>query len=250
MLNDEVNGPSLDWVRQTYNSELLGSRDKPDLWHEHTHAETERFVSEMLSELSISSTDAVLNAGSSGNGLGITHPFHIQIDIAERSLRGTRNAIAADLQMLPFRSTSFELVVCVGSVINCCDAVRALSELTRVLRPGGVLILEFERSQSLEFVFTPAFGQSSTVINTFYNEKTHPLWVYSDEYVNSILAAFGMKVEKRQYFHVLSPLVLRVTNSVTAARRVANLDPYFRKLPLVAKLACNTIWFCSKKVKA
>jgi len=47
----------------------------------------------------------------------------------------------ADAQALPFPDASFDTVVCTFSLCAIPDERRAVSEMTRVLRPGGLLLL-------------------------------------------------------------------------------------------------------------
>jgi len=47
----------------------------------------------------------------------------------------------ADAQALPFPDACFDTVVCTFSLCAIPDERRAVSEMTRVLRPGGVLLL-------------------------------------------------------------------------------------------------------------
>jgi ubiquinone/menaquinone biosynthesis C-methylase UbiE len=46
-----------------------------------------------------------------------------------------------DAQQLPFADASFDSVVCTYSLCNIPDQVRAISEIERVLRPSGKLVL-------------------------------------------------------------------------------------------------------------
>ncbi len=47
----------------------------------------------------------------------------------------------ADAHQLPFEEATFDAVVCTYSLCNIPDPHRAVSEMKRVLRPGGKLIL-------------------------------------------------------------------------------------------------------------
>jgi ubiquinone/menaquinone biosynthesis C-methylase UbiE len=47
----------------------------------------------------------------------------------------------ADAQALPYPDASFDTVVCTFSLCAIPDDARAISEMTRVLRPGGLLLL-------------------------------------------------------------------------------------------------------------
>ena len=45
---------------------------------------------------------------------------------------------------LPFAENSIDNILCVGSVLNYCDAIAAISEFNRVFKYNGHLILEYE----------------------------------------------------------------------------------------------------------
>ena len=47
---------------------------------------------------------------------------------------------------MPFKNQPIDIAVCVGSVINYCDAALTIAEFGRVLRKEGTLILEFDGS--------------------------------------------------------------------------------------------------------
>lgn len=74
-------------------------------------------------------------------------------DFSSRMLAGAQNRSTkitswcqADAQLLPFASNSFDVVSCAFGVRNFQDPRRGLSEIHRVLRPGGrIVILEFTR---------------------------------------------------------------------------------------------------------
>jgi ubiquinone/menaquinone biosynthesis C-methylase UbiE len=58
-----------------------------------------------------------------------------------RDLARDVDLTAGDAHDLPYRGESFDTVVCTYSLCNIPDHVRAVREMTRVLRPGGRLIL-------------------------------------------------------------------------------------------------------------
>lgn len=53
---------------------------------------------------------------------------------------------------LPFAENSIDNILCVGSVLNYCDAIAAISEFNRVLKYNGHLILEYESSWGFEYI--------------------------------------------------------------------------------------------------
>ena len=66
------------------------------------------------------------------------------LDIARRradELGATADLREADAQALPFAGEAFDTVVCTFSLCAIPDHRRALAEMHRVLRPGGLLLL-------------------------------------------------------------------------------------------------------------
>jgi ubiquinone/menaquinone biosynthesis C-methylase UbiE len=55
----------------------------------------------------------------------------------------------ADVRMLPFDDASFDVVFDFGTCYHIGDAARALREIARVLRPGGLFVTETVLSQFL-----------------------------------------------------------------------------------------------------
>lgn len=72
----------------------------------------------------------------------------VGVDLSEPMLRSCRRALAsnfvachADAEQLPFKDGSFDTVVCTGVLMHLKDQRVALAELSRVLRPGGRLVV-------------------------------------------------------------------------------------------------------------
>lgn len=76
--------------------------------------------------------------------------------------------VIADAEQLPFADNSIDLVTMAFGLRNVTDQQQALTEITRVLKPGGrVLVLEFSRPQNkiiskaydwYSFTFLPRMG--------------------------------------------------------------------------------------------
>ncbi len=90
-----------------------------------------------------------------GSGLNISYyPDHVRLTgidltpemlgLAERrssELGRNVDLREADAHVLPFETSTFDSVVCTYSLCNIPDPQRAIREMSRVLRPGGQLIL-------------------------------------------------------------------------------------------------------------
>src|SRR5262249_40471270 len=65
----------------------------------------------------------------------------LAIRLAEERAPAALSYQQADLHALPFDEASFDAAVCISVLGFCVDRVRALSELRRVLVPGGRLLV-------------------------------------------------------------------------------------------------------------
>lgn len=97
---------------------------------------------------------AVLSEKLIENGLTVTAADGSQdmLSLARDRLRrfpgGAYGLLHADCMDLPFRDAEFDLVACLG-VFGYFDGVsRALSEIRRVLRPGGTLIISVRNAHT------------------------------------------------------------------------------------------------------
>jgi SAM-dependent methyltransferase len=78
-------------------------------------------------------------------------------DISERILQTARAAAAprdvelvrANLEALPFEDASFDVVLCAQVIEHLLDARAGVSELARVLRRGGALVLTTDNARNL-----------------------------------------------------------------------------------------------------
>jgi SAM-dependent methyltransferase len=85
----------------------------------------------------------VLDIGSGGSSYGRFFPNRLTVDIDP--LR--KPEIVADVHQLPFKDEEFEMILCTEVLEHTIDPARAIKEMMRVLKKGGILVL------STRFVF-------------------------------------------------------------------------------------------------
>ncbi|MGX4770528.1 methyltransferase domain-containing protein [Bradyrhizobium guangdongense] len=151
-------------------SSELASQSKTYLGHSEIHtqwqsdylnADMDRFYdlafAEILSRLNPKPHDRLLDAGCgycyhtvrlARGGCALT-----SVDFSEAALAIARQTIAgaglgsqvslqqADLTALPFEDDSFDFAVSWGVIMHIPEMEKALTELARVLKPGGILVL-------------------------------------------------------------------------------------------------------------
>ncbi len=211
MSNDKLD---LTRIRQAYNhrDEIWPTSDP---WHHYTGTRLFEIAGKFIA-LHDRNGRTVLNVGPGAAAHGSTRVFHV--DIAEKWLIGRSLSVVGSLDHLPFNNCTFDAVLCVGSVLNYCDVVAGVSEVARVLRPGGYLLLEFESSTSGEYLFTNVYGRAATLIKTSYGAQEERLWIYRPRFVKDLLQEHGIAVEKHAALHTVTALMFRLVRDERLAR--------------------------------
>lgn len=210
-------------------------------WYQHTREEISKFII----KYPFRESDSVLNAGCGDMDYDIKGNVHF-VDIAESKIKDKPLHTVANIENLPFESNTFDGIICVGSVLNYCDAIAAISELSRVLRPKGRLILEFESSSSFEYLNTPAQSADAHIVTTSYQGEPHKIWVFSPGHIKTIIKLCGLSIRKVHYFHIFSALAFHLGKSEEAAAYYAKYDPLSIIVPFVRQHGCNLILLCEK----
>jgi len=121
---------------------------------------------EIIQRLQPKPTDTLLDAGC-GFGyhtvrLARSKAHITAVDFSDIALAAARKKIAeagidkqvtlqvADLTQLPFENASFDFVISWGVIMHIPEMEKALSELARVLKPGGTLVLCENNMRSLD----------------------------------------------------------------------------------------------------
>lgn len=211
-------------------------------WYNYTHSCILNFIDTHLYS-KLSDNSVYLNAGSGGSEYKLKGTCH-HVDIAENLIRNFNLYTVASIEDLPFKNNIFDAVICVGSVLNYCDAILGIKEITRVLKPGGYLILEFERSNTGELLFTSDYGKASTKQQYDYMGHTHTLWLYSEKVIAQLLKEYDVKIDVYERYHCLSSVVNRFTHLEEYSGRYAKYDKILK--PFSYFLAHNAIFLCRK----
>jgi SAM-dependent methyltransferase len=231
-------------VRQRYQSQQ--AYDRSDPWHRFTAETIRREVSRIWGGLNLTPEAVVLNIGAGNNDLGVCPPSAIHLDISEAGLAAFERRIVASVEAIPIEDESVDIAICVGSVINYCDAAAAISEIARVIKPDGRLLIEFESSRSGEFAFQACFGRAAAVAETFYGDDPETVWVYTLDYVRSLLSARGLALTASTPIHIASPWMLLANLDVKRAASLGRFDRVLRHVPYLSRWASNFLLVCRK----
>lgn len=215
-----------------------------DNWHEETFRKESAIVESWLGKLA-KNDSLILNAGSGGTDYRSPGDF-VHLDIIENYVCHHEKYLVGSVEQIDSPDQTFDGVVCVGSVLNYTDAQRSIMEFSRVLKPNGFLILEFERTESAEFLFTHNYGKDVFLKSYKYCDQTHLLWMYSETYIRRLLGFYGFGIKQNRRIHSLSSLLYRLGFSDEKAASYAKLDKLLQ--PFSFPIAHNALLLCSKKV--
>ncbi len=210
-----------------------------DKWHDYNQSEIKNFIHKSLDKI-LSKSCMILNAGSGGNTYDISLEMY-HIDIVENKIKKYKRHFVGSIEDMPFNDDYFDIVICVGSVINYCDAVKSISELARVLKHSGMLVLEFENSYSFEFRNTSAYRANVSLVTTSYFGKPHKMWVYSFNYISKLLFNNKIKILDIYPYHILSSLFYYYTKNENIAAKYTYLDSFLRHIPILRKHSGNIL---------
>lgn len=216
-----------------------------DVWHSYTYKILHKYIQDYIDELQFKNTQVILNAGC-GKTTYKTCATIIHMDIIEEYVNLFQNYLVGSIEKIPLQDCSVNCVICVGSVINYVDIQKAISEFSRILKPNGILILEYERSNSAEFLFTKKYAKTIFMQTYQYNNQTHYLWMYDEKFVIQLAEFYKFSCKKKYRFHSLSSLFYRFGLSEKKAAKYSKFDD--RLQPFSYFFAHNEIFIFEKDV--
>jgi len=164
---------------------MAGSYDELESWSTHLYARLHAILRAQLQPPADGRPRRSLDVGC-GTGFqtalleDLGYASH-GVDIAPglvaiaRQRLGTSALALGDVEALPYGDEAFDVVSCCGSTLSFVErADRALGEIGRVLRPGGLLLLECEHKWSLDLVW--ALGSSLTGDSLDYRVGPGDVW--------------------------------------------------------------------------
>ncbi|HEX2171505.1 MAG TPA: methyltransferase domain-containing protein [Dehalococcoidia bacterium] len=208
---------------------------------------------EMFAEVIRPASD-VLDAG--GGRSGVIGKYRaslgraVCLDVDHPSLRDNRTGaglVCGRLEALPFSTAQFDVILCTWVVEHLADPDRAFAELSRVLRPGGYLLILTPSTRNYLIWLNRLFpsGLRPTLVRWFYareEEDTFPAYYRANTRaaLDQALARVGLVPDRVE--HIGDPTYLGMSPLLfwpaVAYERLTDL-PQLRegKVHLVARFA-------------
>lgn len=189
----------------------------------------------------------------------------------------------ASSTLLPFDDNQFDLVNCCGSVLSSIENYeQALKEISRVLKPGGILILEVENKYNIDLLWSIfdklLFGVldydqpiKKSIENLFSKPKKHikidfpfsmhneeikiPMWLFSSKRLKKELQSNSLIVDKNYSLHnftnILPSVLLDTSKPSKALIRIfklfALLESKLNSKRFFNHFGCSSVYFCIKE---
>lgn len=162
-------------VRREYADEVRFNI-RQSTWDQSTGPDVHDLILEALAEIS---PERVLEVGPGKGELAerIVRelPAHVvAVDQSERMVELTRargvDALVGDIQELPFADSEYDCAVAAWMLYHVPDLDRGLTELARVLRPGGRLVAVTNSNRNLRELWA-LFGDRSHRVHPFSAEN-------------------------------------------------------------------------------
>ena len=198
-----------------------------------------KYIDGFKQKYTISDSSKIVNIGSAGNEYNIPGE-HYHVDIAEERIKHCSRYYVGSAEKLPFPDNYFDAGLCVGSVINYCDPLLVISEISRVLKPNAVSVLDFEQSRSYQFIGS-FFNCNARIITSFNSGVDDRIWIFSERIIRSYCKMHGLKVMNVRYFHLLTPLIYLICKNENKAANFVFADIFLRWIPFLRRISCNVI---------
>jgi ubiquinone/menaquinone biosynthesis C-methylase UbiE len=204
-----------DKFSKTYFEEIESFRyfDQPFI---HAFAQFSRYHGKRVLEVGYGAgTDFVqwLRAGASATGVDLTPEAldNLQHRIKTYGLPAPERILLGDAENLPFESNQFDLGYSFGVLHHSPDTPKALSELIRVVKPGGEIKVMLYNRHSI-FVFN-MWLKKACLKGRPWKTLKWALW----NHVESIGTKGYCRKELRRWLHQLPLENILVTTETTAA---------------------------------
>lgn len=268
--------------------EMAGDYDRLEPWYAHLYDVLHGLVGDWLAPPDgrrRRALDAGCGTGYQSAILAAHGYLTHGVDVSTRLLAVARDRlpgvalVRATVERLPYPPEAFDVVCCCGSTLSfVAEPERAVAEMARVLRPGGLLLLECEHAWSLDVLWSVADALSGGRLG--YGLRRAEAWrllarrpsagcvvrypgygairLFTMSELASMLGAAGLAVERARGIHMATNLIPstvlhrpRLGRGLAAAfRALAALDGALRRLPGTHRLANSLVVLARKRPPA
>ncbi|TRW99978.1 class I SAM-dependent methyltransferase [Flavobacterium gawalongense] len=177
--------------------------------------ETDFFQSELVSDSSVTNTKRIkLRDAETNSALKVLHfapeqafykLFRNQknLDYTTTDLFSPLADVKADICDLPFEDNQYDVILCNHVLEHIPDDTKAMQELYRVLKPGGMAILQIPQDLSRATTFADDTITDQKERAKIFGQYDH-VRIYGRDYFDK-LRSIGFKVVEEDYTNKIAP---------------------------------------------
>lgn len=125
------------------------------------------------------------------------------LDYTTTDLNSPLADVKADICNLPFKDNAYDIIFCNHVLEHIPDDTKAMQELYRVLKPGGMAILQIPQDLNREVTFEDNSITNRDERAAIFGQYDH-VRIYGRDYFDK-LRSKGFKVEEVDYTNLISP---------------------------------------------
>src|SRR2546423_8967435 len=111
--------------RQRFYQEQYYGVEPMDAWHRYSQSVVHQTALAWYYAFGKARGPRLFNAGSAGRDYGIKEPM-THLDLFESKIAACKDYIVGDISDIPAPNDSFDVILCVGSVLNYADPLSAI----------------------------------------------------------------------------------------------------------------------------
>lgn len=155
----------------------------------------------------------------------------------------------SQIEELPFVDNVFDVVLCIGVIAYSTNTVNALSEITRILKPGGVLIIQCSNSLAPTPFMVSIKDFILFKLRLRDNKVNFELRRYSYKNFIALLADLDLQVEKASRYDFRLPFIEKLFPK-TAIRLMNFFQVHLEKSSILGWIAEGYVLRVKKVVQA
>jgi len=127
---------------------------------------------------------------------------------------------------------------------------KAIPELSRVTKPGGLILVDFESSHSAEIMFSRHWRKPLTVIERMYVDHMDKTYLFSPALIRQMFEQARSTVVAMHGYHIATAMWERVFAQALIPRAAYSIDRLASRVPGLRGLASSVLFACRKASSA
>jgi len=167
---------------ENYNRRIIVINRIRRLYHESRYRKVEELIDKKgkLLDIGCGKPCEFMNDGSFLNYIG----YGIGIDI--KKCEGVKKVVRGDVQNLPFKNESFDIIVAMEVLEHVNDIELSLKNIREVLKPDGIFIMSTPKENILWGIFW--FIWENTIGRMW--KDTHKIKISKEQWINKVKKHF------------------------------------------------------------